>query len=212
MARKPKAPAVSADLGRPETPEETAARKAQQSRLYRQRKTVNNLVYSLLVTVGLALVIFLLVPHADTNPNWQVDYVKIGTQLQQTTGESLDIPTLPKTWRANQAKLSGGGASGPIVWRVGFVTPTDKYISFRQGLKADASWAAVVLKDARATGTRKIGGVVWQEFDNRSAEGAGNLAYALVTVAGGDTYVLNGNAPNDQFDELATAVAKSVPE
>ena len=79
-------------------------------------------------------------------------------------------------------------------------------------MKADNSWVAVVLKDVRKTGTRTIGGLVWQEFDNRSAEGAGNLAYALVTVAGGDTYVLNGTAPTDQFTELATAVAKGLPE
>ena len=212
LSRKPKAPAVSADLGRPETPEETAARKAEQSRLYRARKTINNLVYSLLVTVGLAVGIYLMVPHPNANPNWVIDYVKVGTQIQQTTGESLDIPTLPATWRANQAKISGGGASGPVVWRVGFITPTDQFISYRQAMKADKSWVALILKDVRKTGTRTIGGLVWQEFDNRSAEGAGNLAYALVTVAGGDTYVLNGTAPTDQFTELATAVAKGLPE
>jgi hypothetical protein len=45
-----KAKRVVAELGRPETPEEEAARRAENSRLYRQRKTVNNLVYSLIVT------------------------------------------------------------------------------------------------------------------------------------------------------------------
>ena len=212
MSPREKQRKIVAELGRPETPEEEAARRAENSRLYRQRKTINNLVYSLLVTVGLAVVIYFLVPHPNANPDWAVDYVKIGAETQATTGESLDIPTMPKTWKANQAKLTGGGPAGPIVWRVGFVTPTNDYISYRQGIKADKTWVKVILKDKRQTGTREIGGLVWQEFDNRSVEGAGNLAYALVTVAGGDTYVLNGNAPNDQFDELATAVAKSVPE
>jgi hypothetical protein len=212
LSRKPKAPAISADLGRPETPEETAARKAEQSRLYRARKTINNLVYSLLVTVGLAVVIYFLVPHPNANPDWAVDYVKIGAETQATTGESLDIPTMPKTWKANQAKLTGGGAAGPIVWRVGFVTPTNDYISYRQGIDADTTWVKVILKDKRQTGTREIGGLVWQEFDNRSVEGAGNLAYALVTVAGGDTYILNGTAPTAQFTELSTAVSQALPE
>jgi hypothetical protein len=212
LSRKSKSPAVSAELGRPETPEETAARKAEQSRLYRARKTINNLVYSLLVTVGLAVGIYLLVPHSNANPDWVIDYVKVGAQIQQATGEGLDIPTLPTSWRANQAKISGGGASGPVVWRVGFITPTDQFISFRQAIKADASWVPSILKGVRKTGTRTLGGLVWQEFDNRSAEGAGNLAYALVTVAGGDTYLLNGTAPTEQFTTLATAVAKGIPE
>jgi hypothetical protein len=212
FSRTPKPAAVSADLGRPETPEESAARKSEQSRLYRARKTINNLVYSLLVTVGMAVVIYVMVPHPNAEPNWAVDYVKIGTQVAQTSGASLDIPTLPATWRANQAKISGGGAAGPVVWRVGFITPTEEYISYRQAINAEKSWSSQILKDVRPTGSRNIGGLVWQEFDNRSAEGAGNLAYALVTVAGGSTYVLNGTAPTAQFTELATSVAKALPE
>jgi hypothetical protein len=45
---------VVAELGRPETPAETAARKAESSRLHRQRQTVNNLVYSLIATLGIS--------------------------------------------------------------------------------------------------------------------------------------------------------------
>lgn len=42
MAEKQKRPVIVAELGRPETASETASRKAEQSRLYKQRKTVNN--------------------------------------------------------------------------------------------------------------------------------------------------------------------------
>jgi hypothetical protein len=63
MNQQGKPPRVVAELGRPETPEETAARKAENSRKHRAKQTINNLVLSLLVSLGLVLVIFLMVPR-----------------------------------------------------------------------------------------------------------------------------------------------------
>jgi hypothetical protein len=212
FSRNPKKPAVSADLGRPETPEETAARKSEQSRLYRARKTINNLVYSLLVTVGLAVVIYFLVPHSEPTPNWAVDYVQISAQAQGTVTSPLDTPVMPSDWKANKAELKLSPSDKVVVWYIGFITPTSTYIGYRQGLDANDTWRASVLKDLKATGTKKIGGVEWTEYDNRSAEQPGNLAYALVTVAGGDVFVLNGNADNKDFEAIATKVASGLPE
>jgi hypothetical protein len=212
FSRNPKKPAVSADLGRPETAEETAARKADQSRLYRARKTVNNLVYSLLVTVGLAVVIYFLVPHSEPSPNWAVDYLKVSAQAQQTVTTALDTPAMPADWKANKAELKLSSSDKVVVWYIGFITPSSTYIGYRQGLDANDTWRASVLSDLKPTGTRTIGGVEWTEYDNRSAEQPGNLAYALVTVAGGDVFVLNGNADNKDFDALATKVAAGLPE
>lgn len=210
MARKPKAPAVSADLGRPETPAETAARKAQQSRLYRQRKTVNNLVYSLLVTVGLALVIFLLVPHADANPNWAVNYQKIATEAQATVNAPLVTPDMPSDWRANQARIKMNPTDKVAVWYIGFITPKDTFIAYRQGISANPSWTASILPDLKSTGVVTIGGIEWQVFNNRSSEHPGNLAYALVTVKGPDVFVLNGNATDHEFADIAAHISAQI--
>lgn len=212
FSRKPKAPAISADLGRPETPEETAARKAEQSRLYRARKTINNLVYSLLVTVGLAVVIYFLVPHGDANPNWAVDYQKVSAEAQASIKAPLDTPGMPTDWRANKAQLKLSASDKVVVWYIGFITPSNTYIGYRQGIDASESWRASVLPDLRPTGTKTIGGVEWTEYDNRSVEQAGNLAYALTTVAAGDIFVLNGNATNADFEAIAAKVAAGLPE
>jgi len=212
MARKPKAPVIVAELGRPETPEEKAARLTEQSRKYRARKTINNLILSLGVTVVAAFVIYLMVPHADQAPNWQVDYVKIGEQAQSAAPSGLDIPIVPSSWRANSAKLEGGGSDGVIVWRVGFITPTNEFAGYRQGFDANAAWVSSILGSKTKTSTATIAGLTWDIYDNRSVEGAKNLAYAMVTVAAGSTFVLNGTATDAQFVELATAVAKSLPE
>lgn len=212
FSRKPKPAAVSADLGRPETPEETAARKAEQSRLYKARKTVNNLVYSLLVTVGLALVIYFAVPHGNPTPNWVVDYQKVATEAQASVTSPLDTPAMPADWRANKAQLKLGATDKVVVWYVGFITPSNTYIGYRQALDTNESWSASVLPDLKPTGTKKIGGVEWQEFNNRSAEQDGNLAYALVAVKAGDVFVLNGNASDADFEAIAAKVAAGLPE
>lgn len=212
MARASKEPRIVAELGRQETPEEKAARLNEQSRLYRARKTINNLILSLGVTVVAAFVIFFMVPHNDSTPNWVVDYVTIGANAQSAAGTGLDIPRVPSDWKANQANLTGGGTDGPIVWRIGFITPSHDLAIMRQGVDANAAWVTSLLGSLRSTGTSKVGGLTWSVYNNRSAEGAGNLAYAMVTVASGSTFVLTGTATDKQFDELATAVARALPE
>ena len=56
-------PRVVAELGRPETSQETADRKAESSRLYRVRKTPSNLVWALLVSLGVVLVMVMITPR-----------------------------------------------------------------------------------------------------------------------------------------------------
>jgi hypothetical protein len=87
-----KAKRVVAELGRPETPEEEAARRAENSRLYRQRKTVNNLVYSLIVTLGVVAIIYFAVPRTDGPVAWEVDYVSVGEQAQESLTQQIVIP------------------------------------------------------------------------------------------------------------------------
>ena len=68
MSRPSRESRVVAELGRPETAEETAARKAENSRNHRSRQTVNNLVYSLLATLGIVVVIVAANDHGPLPP------------------------------------------------------------------------------------------------------------------------------------------------
>lgn len=210
-ARGKRQPRVVAELGRPETAEETAARKAENSRLYRQRKTVNNLILSLLATLGVVAIIFFAVPRPDTPPNWEVDYLQIAEDAQLAVTSPLVTPRMPADWKANSAKLKLSNDK-VTTWSVGFITPTNEYIGYRQALQADASWLSNHLEQLPTTATTTIGGLDWQVYDNRSAEDAGNLAYALVTTANGDTFVLNGTASDDEFAQAAAEVATQIEE
>ena len=203
MSKKPK---IVAELGRPETPAETAARKAENSRLYRSRKTINNLIYSLLVTVGLVLVIYFMVPRAEGDPNWKIDYVAQSEIASQSLGEDLLVPAMPEQWRANAAELRNATNGQVISWYIGFITPADKFIAFNEAFDADATWISNTLKDYPATGEITIDGQVWTVYDNRSMKDAGNVQYALVTTAGRSTVVLFGTADNAEFEQLATSI------
>jgi len=203
MSKKPK---IVAELGRPETPEETAARKAENSRLYRSRKTINNLVYSLLVTVGLVAVIYFMVPRAEGDPQWKVDYIAQSQIASQSLGEDLLVPAMPEQWRANAAELRNASNDQVTSWYIGFITPQDKFIAFNEAFDADATWVSNTLNDYPATGEITIDGQVWTVYDNRSFKDAGNMEYALVTTAGRSTVVLFGNADDAEFEQLATSI------
>ncbi|MDH6207085.1 DUF4245 domain-containing protein [Aurantimicrobium minutum] len=203
MSKKPK---IVAELGRPETPAETAARKAENSRLYKSRKTINNLVYSLLVTVGLVAVIYFLVPRADGEPNWQVDYVAQSEIASTSLGESLLVPAMPEQWRANAAELRNATNGQVTSWYIGFITPSDKFIAFNEAFDANETWVANELKDYPATGTVTIDGQQWTVYDNRSMNDAGNVEYAMVTTLGRSTVVLYGTADDAEFEQLATSI------
>lgn len=206
-----KAPRVVAELGRPETPEETAARKAQDSRNYRSRKTVNNLVYSLLATLVVVLVVVLVVPRSDTSLVKPVDYHQVATQTQAGLDVPLADPVLPDAWRANAATWRTGGNGQVPSWYIGLLTPSDQFIGLTQALNANPTWLADQLQSQPASGTTVIDGVTWDVYRNaRPATDRGNFDYALVTMAGTSTYLLVGTAPEGEFAVLARALSGQI--
>lgn len=208
-----KTPRVVAELGRPETPEETAARKARDSRNYRSRKTVNNLVYSLLVTLVVVFVVVLFVPRSDTSLVKPVDYHQIAAQTQAGLDVPLADPVLPEGWRANAATWHTGSNDRVRSWYIGLLTPSDGFIGLTQAQDANPTWLADQLQNQLASGTVVVDGVTWDVYRNaRPAADRGNFDYALVTAGGSSTYLLVGTAPEDEFEVLARALSGQVQE
>lgn len=202
---------IVAELGRPETPAETAARVTENSRKYRSRKTLNNLVFSLLVTVGAVVVLVLLVPRSNTVIDRNVDYSEVLTQLQVGVDEPLVSPVLPEDWRSNAAEWRPGTNDGVPFWYIGLLTPENSFIGLSQAIDANATWLADKLQDAAATDVVTIDGVDWDVYVNLLPEkDRGNFEYALVTTAGSSTYLLVGTADETEFAVLAAALAESV--
>lgn len=199
---------VVAELGRPETPEEEAARRAENSRLYRERKTVNNLVLSLSVTLGVVAILYFAVPRTDEPIAWQVDYVTVGQQVQSSVAEPIVVPAMAETWLANAAEIRTG-SDDVVVWRIGFVTPAQGFINFEEAFGANPTWLSNRMEDTSPVATTVIDGVTWSVYDNGDA---GNNSYGLSATIDGVTYLLRGEADMSEFAQLASAVTTVINE
>ncbi len=211
VARAPRPPRVVAELGRPETPEETAARKAENSRNHRARQTVHNLVLSLIATVGVVILIVLVVPRSDQPLDRSVDWRSVAAEAQQSRTESLAVPDLPEGWTSNYAELRSTGTGGVTSWNIGFVTPSDEFAGVVQGFDADPTWLATQLNRSVASSVTTIGGLEWTVYDNReSTEDVGNVQYALATEAGSSTVAVFGTGSVAELTTVAEAIAADV--
>jgi hypothetical protein len=209
MAARP--PRVVAELGRPETPQETADRKADQSRKHRERQTLRNLIGSLVACVAVVALIVLLVPRSDTPIDRDIDVAAVAEQAQVGVDQSLAVPELPDGWRSNAAELRTRDSDGVNAWYVGYLTPSDEYAGMYQGLGANPTWTADLLKNTIATGVVTIDGIEWTVYDNRESDAdVGNARYGLVAEAGESTFVLLGTAAPEEFDTLAGALAPTI--
>ena len=199
-------PRVVAELGRPETPQETAERKARDRKLRRSRQTSRNLVYSLLVCVGLVVIIVLAVPRGQGPVRAAVDYRAAAQQNADTAGQPLLTPAVPAGWVANAAELRGSGTTSG--WYVGFVTPANGFAAFSEGIPGDSTWLDSVLNQARPTGTTRLGGLQWRVYDQRNQGTApGNIGYALATRIGGTVLAVYGTPSAADVRDLATRTA-----
>lgn len=207
----PRPPAVVAELGRPETPEETATRKAVDSRNHRTRQTVNNLVLSLIATLALVVAIVLVVPHDQEPATQNVDYAQIAAGAKGAEPDPLVSPKLPVSWQSNAAELRTKTADGIDAWYIGLITPAHQYIGITQGFKTNPTWLAAQLENSLASTTVTIDAVTWTVYDNRGSDtNHGNVDYALTTDAGASTYLVFGTATNAEFGTVARALAGQI--
>ncbi|WP_394769819.1 DUF4245 domain-containing protein [Lacisediminihabitans sp.] len=210
MTLPPDRPArVVAELGRPETPEETAARKAEASRKHRSNQSLINLVLALLASLAVVLVLVLVVVRPDQPARQPVDFVGDAAKSQSLVGAPLAAPRLPAGWSANDDGVTTS-ADGITAWTIGFITPKTQFIGLKQGIDANRTWVSNALERARATGMESFGGLEWTVYDRRAQSDTGNIAYALTTTVGRSSIVLYGTAETAEFRVLATAIAEQL--
>lgn len=221
MAKQHKAPAVVAELGRPETPSETATRKARDSRLYRERKTVNNLVFSLLVSLGLVLVIFLMVPRGTGGfADHEVNVASLATEATPSAGRELVAPEVPGEWKAKQADLRG--SDGVTAWQINYTTVDaeghEAYAGVTQAFTADSApvedvWIAQQLEQQAPTGNESLGGLDWITYDHSDRDpDNSNVLFALQAQWEDDTILVYGTAAPATLRDLAADVAASLSD
>jgi hypothetical protein len=198
---------VVAELGRPETPEETADRKARDRALRRSRQNWRNLVASLAACVGVVALIVLIVPRGGPVTRPDIDVRAAATQYGDTAGQPLLAPKVPSGWHPNAAELRGSGDGSS--WYIGYVIDGTGYAGVTEGLPGDSGLIDTTLDGARSTGTTTIGSLPWRVYDRRSlgADATGNVAYGLATTIGSVVVAVYGTASTTELRGLAAAVA-----
>lgn len=203
---------IVAELGRPETPEETAARKAASSKAYRSSQTVRSLVAALIVTLAIVLVIVLIVPRGEPASAPSVDMVGIAADVESTMDSPVIVPDLGEFWRVNAAELTSGAT---VVWDVTLAPAAEDergFIKLAQAFDADSSWAPQRLNGTAPTDTTSIGGLEWDVYELGNAGANQNVTHAIGTQAGDDYLLLYGSRSADSTAELAESLVPQIRE
>ncbi len=196
---------IVAELGRPETPEETATRKAENSRAHRANQTTRNLILALLASLAIVLFTVLIVVRPSGNLVTPVNYKTVAAQAQKNVSEPLASPNLPGGWRSNDAELKSDTGK-TVTWYVGLITPKQQFIAIEQGIGTSDTWFGSLLGKAQPTGHLTIGGIQWTVYNQRNGGGAGNFSYSLAGTVGSSHLVLHGTASDAEFHALALAI------
>lgn len=207
MARGPR---VAAHLGRPETPEEEASRKAENSRRYRQSQSFRNLIVALVVSLAVVAIVYFVVPRGDLAQPPAPDVPAIAAQASEQFERPVVVPDAPDDWGTNLAEIDSGA---PVTWTVNFNDIPDasrSFLRFAQAFDADAAWASQTLRGSAPTGSVTIDGVEWDEYEIGDPDTTGNISYALGTQAGDDHVLIYGAIDADTAAVMASAVADDV--
>ena len=190
---------VVAELGRPENADETAARKAESSRVYRSSQTFRNLIAALLVTLGVVAVVVLAVPRGEPAVPNEIDVAAVAKDVASGYDRTVIVPDVPSTWRVNGASVTG---DVDPAWTIVYVPGSTGYLRVAQGFDAGEDWEARVLRGAAPDGTITLDGIEWTRYEIADAGAAGNVSYALGTAAGADRVLIYGST-----DAATAAVA-----
>ncbi|KQZ83391.1 amino acid transporter [Microbacterium sp. Root166] len=203
-----KSPRIVAELGRPETPGETAERKAESSRVHRESQNTRNLIAALIVTIAVVIVIIFAVPRGTPPEQEPIDVAAVAEQVASAEGRPIIAPDAPDDWRVNVARVEG---DGPRAWTIVYAADT-WFLRVAQGFDADPAWPTRMLSGASVDGTVTVDGVTWDRYDIPDPSRAGNVSAALATQAGDDTILIYGKADEKVLEEAASAVAAQILE
>ena len=170
----------------------------------RGRKTVADLVRSLLVVLVLVFVVVALNAHDDTAQELQpLDYSGEMAQARDTAPYDVLAPIgLPDTWIPTSARTDR--VEGAVTWHLGLVTPKGDYAGVEQSDGDREALVASVSEDAQRAGTVTLNGVRW-----RRLEGGRPEKRTLVLDGAGVTTVVAGGASWTELETLARSLQAS---
>ncbi|WP_426320326.1 DUF4245 domain-containing protein [Microbacterium sp. E-13] len=207
MARGPR---IVAELGRPETPDETAARKAESSRVYRSSQNVRNLIGALLATLIVVLVIVFAVPRGSVPEREPIDVHAVAESVAASENRTVITPDMSDGWIVNRAGIEGGGSVRAFTVVYAPAAEDERgFLRVAQGFDADEAWVARVLSGAAPQDTVTIDGITWDRYE-LDPDRTGNISVAITTDAGRDTVLIYGAADDEALEETARSVTEQI--
>lgn len=204
MAREPR---IVAHLGRPETPDETAARKAESSRIHRGSQNFRNLIAALLASFAVVAVVIWGVPHGEAPERPPIDVAAIAADVEETTGHDVLVPEVPDGWLVNAAQLESGEMAA---WTIAYVPSETGFLRLAQGFSADETWAAQMLGGAAPRDAMTIEGISWDVYEIADPDANANVSYALGTQAGADHVLVYGSSEPEVAADLAADLTDQI--
>jgi len=137
-------------------------------------------------------------PVADPSTVRVVDAPAALRGLAGSVPFTVRVPATPAGWRSNSAGTDVVGARKAV--RVGYITPSAGYLQLQQSDATEAALLAVGPGPRPAQGVQEVAGARWVVYGMRPAEPV------WIADVKGVRLMLTGNATDDEFRTLATAV------
>jgi hypothetical protein len=132
-----------------------------------------------------------------------VQVVDVKPDIRQAKAEArfpVLVPAgLSAGWRPTSSRVVRDD-TGRVVFRIGYVTPADKWAGLVEGDKPSLL-ADEIGRDRRPSGSVDVAGTRWTRYPGRQSG-----EQALVRTAGGTTYLVTGSAKLDELRKLTEAL------
>ncbi|MFT4148527.1 MAG: DUF4245 domain-containing protein [Micrococcaceae bacterium] len=171
----------------------------------RLNQTVKNMVWAVLITIAVCIPVLALNARKEVSYNPTVDVNAIAQQVQPGASFPLAHPQMPPGWSNNYARFEVG-EDQVSSWDVGYITAQKEYIGLVQSSNANETWISQKITEADPTAPREVNGISWKTYEGRKEDSNGKKTIYMVGKKGNISYILDGTADQDEFDQLATAV------
>ncbi|MCX5560450.1 DUF4245 domain-containing protein [Streptomyces sp. NBC_00038] len=163
------------------------------------KQSVRDMVLSLGVIALVAGVIYVFIPHDDSEPELKrVDYrVELLTARRAASYPVAAPEGLPTEWKATSVRYDGAEFDA---WHLGFHDPDGQYVAVEQSTEKPAAFIDTASQGAEETkATQRIGDQTWQRYEGEKYD-------ALVLKGEGSTTVVTGTASFGQLTKMAQAL------
>lgn len=175
----------------------------------KQAKRVNAparaMVLSMAVLVALVMVFYFLQPRPDAQtyrPDVDVDR-EAGYAADVADFDPV-VPELGDGWSPNYARWEGQQSDGVDSWDAGWVTPHGGFIGLTQTDQANPTWTLEQIDSLPQADTVEAGGIEWEVHFGEDEDDEQRTAW--IGEVDGTTVILQGTAPDAEFDHAARAV------